>query len=152
MFLLATENCLLLVCLHPRQHWLKSWNMTNRFPVTKNTLTFPSRKSPVKLDMNRLIKVIKCKKTWEMKLQNESPLLQYVKNENYRYTQDLLKWNTKMLKYVWYIWHVTMSMSKIKSDTDVEGYYRKTKKVKEEGEGVLSLNTLSVKKWLRWNL
>lgn len=40
-------------------------------------------------------------------------------------------------------------MSKIKSDTDVEGYYRKTKKVKEEGEGVLSLNTLSVKKWLR---
>lgn len=87
-----------------------------------------------------------------MKLQNESPLLQYVKNENYRYTQDLLKWNTKMLKYVWYIWHVTMSMSKIKSDTDVEGYYRKTKKVKEEGEGVLSLNTLSVKKWLRWNL
>ena len=87
-----------------------------------------------------------------MKLQNESPLLQYVKNENYRYTQDLLKWNTKMLKYVWYIWHVTMSLSKIKSDTDVEGYYRKTKKVKEEGEGVLSLNTLSVKKWLRWNL
>ena len=87
-----------------------------------------------------------------MKLQNESPLLHYVKNENYRYTQDLLKWNTKMLKYVWYIWHVTMSMSKIKSDTDVEGYYRKTKKVKEEGEGVLSLNTLSVKKWLRWNL
>ena len=87
-----------------------------------------------------------------MKLQNESPLLQYVKNENYRYTQDLLKWNSKMLKYVWYIWHVTMSMSKIKSETDVEGYYRKTKKVKEEGEGVLSLNTLSVKKWLRWNL
>ena len=49
-------------------------------------------------------------------------------------------------------WHVTMSMSKIKSDTDVERYYRKTKTVNEEGEGVLSLNTSSVKKWLRWNL
>lgn len=46
-------------------------------------------------------------------------------------------------------WHVTMSMSKIKSDTDAERYYRKTKKVNEEGEGVLSLNASSVKKWLR---
>lgn len=46
-------------------------------------------------------------------------------------------------------WHVTMSMSKIKSDTDVERYYRKTKTVNEEGEGVLSLNTSSVKEWLR---